>query len=423
MEISRRELAAGLAGTIIAPGRALGANERIRMAFVGISNRGSQLLEAALPNKDIEIVAICDVWDTALDKWSSRLGAGAKRYKDYRPILERKDVDAMVFATPDHWHALQMIQSCDAGKDVYVEKPLSYTIKEGRKMVEAARRNNRIVQVGLMRRSSKLYTGLVKRMEGDAIGKVTVARAYRISNMAPTGIGIAPDSDPPPGLDWDMWLGPRPARRFNSCIAPYKFRWWKSYSSQLANWGVHYFDALRWILGEEAPVSISAHGGKYAVEDSRDIPDTLEVIYEFASGRLMTFGQYEASGYKALEREIELRGTNGYLQVDDRGYEIIPETGGQFQSRDPRMKPERVLTEKEDLDRQHMRNFLDCIKSRSKPNCDVEEGHRSTVFAHLGNIALATRQRIEWDPKTETITSPRSANSLLQYAYRSPWKL
>ncbi len=423
MEISRRELAAGLAGAIIAPGRVLGANERIRMAFAGISNRGSQLLEAALPNKDIEIVAICDVWDAALDKWSSRLGAGAKRYKDYRQILERTDVDAMVFATPDHWHALQTIQSCDAGKDVYVEKPLSYTIKEGRKMVEAARRNNRIVQVGLMRRSSRLYTGIVKRMEGDAIGKVTVARAYRISNMAPAGIGNTPDSDPPPGLDWDMWLGPRPARRFNSCIAPYRFRWWKSYSSQLANWGVHYFDAMRWILGEESPVSISAHGGKYAVEDSRDIPDTLEVIYEFASGRLMTFGQYEASGYKALEREIELRGTNGYLQADDRGYEIIPETGGQFQSRDPRMKPEKVTPEKEDLDRQHMRNFLDCVKSRAKPNCDVEEGHRSTVFAHLGNIALATRQRIEWDPKTETIASPRSANSLLQYAYRSPWKL
>src|SRR5215813_5234797 len=239
--------------TALGSGRVLGANDRVRLGFIGVGNRGDQVLDGFLAHKDAEVVAVCDIHQPYMDFAAKKIGGSPRQFKDYRKLLEMKDVDAVVIATPDHWHALQMIHACNAGKDVYVEKPLSYTIKEGRQMVDSARKNNRIVQVGLMRRSSRLYTGLVKRLEGEAIGKISVARAYRISNMAPTGIGTAPDSDPPPGLDWEMWLGPRPARRFNSCIAPYKFRWWKSYSSQLANWGVHYFDALRWILREEAP--------------------------------------------------------------------------------------------------------------------------------------------------------------------------
>src|SRR5262249_6846808 len=159
----------------------------------------------------------------------------------------------VVIATPDHWHAIQMISACEAGKDVYVEKPLSITIHEGRKMVDAARKANRIVQVGLMRRSSTFFPSVVSLVKSDGIGKVTIARSYRASNMFPNGIGISPDSDAPKDLDWDTWLGPRPKRAFNVNIAPYKFRWWKNYSSQVANWGVHYFDLIRWIVGESAP--------------------------------------------------------------------------------------------------------------------------------------------------------------------------
>src|SRR5260370_31332054 len=201
---------------------------------------------------------------------------------------------------------------CDSGKDVYVEKPLSATIKEGRKIVEAARRNDRVVQVGTQRRSSPLYAQLEEVVRSGKIGKVTVARAYYTSNMYPSGIGNAADSDPPPGFDWDMWLGPRPKRPYNENIAPYKFRWWQLYSSQMANWGVHYFDVMRWMVGETAPASLSAHGGVLAVRDSRTIPDTAEVIFELPSGMLMTFGTYEANGHAGLKAgEIELRGTLG----------------------------------------------------------------------------------------------------------------
>ena len=290
-------------------------------------------------------------------------------------------------------------------------------------MVEAARRNKRVVQVGLHRRSSKLYLGLSEMVRGGAIGKVTVARAYRLSNMWPMGIGKAEDTKPPEGLDWDLWLGPRPARGYRDTILPYKFRWWGLYSSQVANWGVHYLDAIRWLTGEEAPASVSALGGRFALDDDRTIPDTMEVTFEFASGRLAVFGQYEASGNPALHSgEIELRGTQGTLYANERGYEIVPERGGQFQERKPRMEPQEIKGTDGDLTEQHARNFLDCVKSRETPNADIEIGHRSTTFSLLANVSLATRSRLEWDPKTETTNNPE-ANKLLSYEYRKPWVL
>lgn len=426
VNLTRREFAlSALAATALSRTASAQASNRIRLGFIGIANRGSQLMNAAIPNSDAEVVALCDVNQAALDSWHAKLDGKPARYTDYRKMLEQKDIDAVVIATPDHWHALQAIAACDAGKDVYCEKPLSITIYEGRRIVEAARRNNRIFQVGLQRRSSPMYAGIRDLVRSGAIGKVTVARAYRLSNMFPSGIGVAPDGPPPDGLDWDMWLGPRPKRPFNPNIAPYKFRWWKAYSSQVANWGVHYFDVIRWILGEQAPVSLSAHGGKFAVEDARDIPDTMESTFEFASGRLLIMGQYEASGVPALTSgELELRGTQGALYAGN-GYEIVPERGGQFQSPEPRMKAVKVegTVNDRELDRLHVRNFLDCVKSRVRPNCDAEEGHRSTTFAHLANISLATKSRIEWDADAEKCIGNSRANQMLHYPYRAPWKL
>jgi len=414
--------ALGVAG--MSRSRVVGANDRIRVGFIGTGNRGGQLIKAALPNKDMDIVALCDVYDPHLDKWAGRLEGNLAKYKDFRRMIERDDVDAVFIATPDHWHAIQTVDACDAGKDVFVEKPLSITIFEGRRMVEAARRNNRVVQVGTHRRSSTMFPRLAELIQSGKIGKVTVARCYRLNNMFPDGIGIAPDSDAPEGLDWDMWLGPRAWRPFNKNIHPYKFRWWKNYSSQMANWGVHYFDLIRWLLGERAPASVSAHGGKYAVNDARDIPDTMEAIFEFASGRLMMFGQYEASGNSAMRSgEAELRGTLGTVYASTGSYDIVPERGGQFQDSEPRMKSQTVRSTDGDLTEQHIRNFLDCLRSRNKPTADVEEGHRSTTFSHLANIALETRSRIEWDAERERITNNEAANELLHYEYRAPWKL
>jgi predicted dehydrogenase len=424
------------------PGRVEGANEQVRLGFIGVGNRGCQLLKGFAAQPDARIVAVCDVYEpylnAAYDRLDPRfaglggriprmpkLNADVARVRDFRVILDRKDIDAVVIATPDHWHAVQMIAACKAGKDVYVEKPLSATIAEGRAMVNAARKYDRIVQVGTHRRSSRMYAQLAEVVHSGAIGKVTVARASFTSNMSPAGIGHAPESDPPAGLDWEMWLGPRPLRPFQSTIMPYKFRWWDLYSSQMANWGVHYFDAIRWLTGELAPASVSAHGGRYAVDDDRTIPDTSEAIFEHASKMLTLFSVHEANGQPVVGRgaEIELRGTIGTVYAATNRYEIVPERGGAFQDPKPRRKAEVVKSSDGDLDQQAARDFIDCVKSRKRPNADIEEGHRSTTFAHLANIALATRQRLNWDPQAERFTNCDAANQLLHYEYRKPWSL
>jgi predicted dehydrogenase len=435
--------AAGIVTATTAKARGpLGANERVRIGCIGVGNRGCQVLEAFVAHSDAEVIALCDVYEPYLngtyDKIDNRfkpLGPRVpqrqpewerqpERYKDFRRILDRKDIDAVIVATPDHWHAIQTIQACEAGKDVYCEKPLSVAVAEGRRMVQAARRTDRVVQVGLHRRSSKVYAQLAEVVKSGQLGKVTICRSNHASNMFPNGIGNVPDSEPPAGLDWDMWLGPRPARPFNENILPYKFRWWHLYSSQMANWGVHYFDVMRWVTGEAAPASLSAHGGAFALHDSRTIPDTAEVIFEHASGMLMTFGVYEASGNPVLRAgEVEIRGTLGTAVVGPSGFEILPERGGQFQDPGPKRKPQNIKTgdNENELAKQHARNFLDCIKSRQQPNADIEDGHRSTTFALLANIALATKSRLEWDAQAERIINNDKANELLDYAYRKPW--
>jgi predicted dehydrogenase len=434
--------AAGTAATAARAGRVLGANDRVRLGCIGIGYRGVQVLNAFLTHKDAEIVALCDVYEPYLNGQFDKIhphfkeltyrvpsklpdfGGPVERHKDFRRIIDKKDIDAVIIATPDHWHAVQTIMACDAGKDVYIEKPLSLTLREGRRMVQAARRNNRVVQVGTQRRSSKLYAQLAELVQSGAIGKVTVARAGLTDNMSPLGIGKVPDSAPPEGLNWDMWLGPRAERPFNLNILPYKFRWWNLYSSQMANWGAHYLDAMRWIARETAPASISAHGGIYTVEDCRTNPDTAEVIFEHASGLLTIFSTFEASGQPLLKTgEIEIRGTLGTVYASMNRIEVIPERGGAFQDTKPRMKP-LVLSNKDgyfQLDTSHARNFLDCVKSRNRPNCDVEEGHRSTSYALLANIALATKSRLDWDAQAERFTNNEAANALLDYEYRQPW--
>jgi len=428
--ISRRTFAkAGAAATLglaaVSPARARGANDRIRLGFIGVANRGGQLISAFSKHDDMEIVALCDVCESTLNAANARLGGRVATFGDFRKLIDRDDVDAVVIATPDHWHAIQTITACDAGKDVYVEKPLSITIHEGRRMVEAARRNQRVVQVGTHRRSGKMYASVAEMVQAGKIGKATVCRAYHRSNMTPSGIGHEKPCDPPADLDWDMWLGPRPLRPYQKNIAPYKFRWWTLYSSQTANNGVHFLDLIRWMTGDLAPASICAMGGRYAVDDDRTIPDTMQVVYEFPAGRLVLFGMYETCGNPTMARGgyVELRGTKGSLFANDNGFEIVPEQGGQFQDRSPRMEPMKVDSTDGNLTVQHARNFLDCIRSREKPTADVEEGHRSTTMSLLAKISQATRLRLEWDAQREQITNSPEANDMLHYEYREPWKL
>ena len=429
----------------------LGANDKIRMGFIGIGNRGSQLLELFMQNKDVEIAALCDVYQPYLlrdrskvdsryladrngqvPKMGEKFPTPPKIYNDFRKLLEDKDIDAVCIATPDHWHAIQMTEAVKAGKDVYVEKPLTQTIYEGRTMVNVWKASKQVVAVGLNRRGNEVYQKLAREIQGGKIGQVTTAWAARVSNMAPDGIGKLNPEQPPKDLNWDMWLGPRSVRPYQYNIAPYMFRWWSDYSSQMGNWGVHYMDAIRWLMGETAPVAISAHGGKYVLDHDGDIPDTMQVIFEFASKKMITFSICEASSGEILPYgELEIRGTKGTVFAGQDGYRIIPAKKGQFQKWNPLIEPEEFNLTGEYLSDGSssystgalIRNFLICIKSREVPLCSLEDGHRSTSFAHLANIALATQTRLQWDPEKERFTNSDAANKLLHYEYRKPWKL
>lgn len=431
--------------------RAMGSTEKIRMGFIGLGNRGSQLLRLFMQHPDVETAAFCDIYEPYLmrdrnlvdPRYISELKGQipalgekfpnqVKKYSDYRKLLEDKNIDAVVIATPDHWHALMTIDAIEAGKDVYVEKPLTATIKEGRMMVDAQARSKQIVAVGLNRRGNSVYQKLAKDVPSGKIGKVTVARAFRINNMYPAGIGKYKPENPPKDFNWDMWLGPRAYRPYQYNIAPYKFRWWSDYSSQMGNWGVHYLDVIRWMMGEKAPVAVSAHGGKFFIDDDRDIPDTMEVTYEFASGAIAVFCIYEASSGSLFQfGEVELRGTKGTLYASESGYRITGARPGQFQTWTKQIDDETYDSKNEPLPDGSsrdstaglVRNFLDCIKSRKTPLCPLEEGHRSTSFAHLANIALKVKARLEWDPVKERFTNNEEANRYLHYEYRKPWKL
>jgi predicted dehydrogenase len=431
--------------------RIIGANEKVNMGFIGIGNRGSQLLAGFMKQPDVRIGAFCDIYEPYLMRDRSRVeprylkdlggqipGMGEKfpdkveTYNDFRKLLENKDIDAVAIATPDHWHAIQMIAAVKAGKDVYVEKPLTITIKEGRAMVDAQAATKQVVAVGLNRRGNIVYQKLAKEIPAGKIGKVTVARAYRINNMYPNGIGRMKPEAHPADFNWDMWLGPRAFRPYQYNIAPYMFRWWNDYSSQMGNWGVHFMDVIRWMMGEKAPVAISAHGGKYAFQDDGTIPDTMQVTFEFASGAIAVFCIYEASsGGLFPYGEVELRGTKGTLNASESGYRITSAKPGQFQSWKAPVSDESYESKDEvlgdgssrDSTENLIKNFIECIKTRSTPMVPLEEGHRSTSFAHLANIALATGERLKWDPEKERFTNSEAANKMLHYEYRAPWKL
>jgi predicted dehydrogenase len=286
----------------------------------------------------------------------------------------------------------------------------------------------------LNRRGAPAFQKLAREIPAGKIGKVTYASACHVGNMFPNGIGKMKPENPPKDFNWDAWLGPRAYRPYQYNIAPYMFRWWNDYCNQISNQGVHYLDLIRWMLNEEAPAVISTLGGKYAVDDDRTIPDTMQVTYEFASGSIATVNVLEASSGSFIPYGfIELRGTKGTLYTNENDYKILPTSPGQFQSWDKLMEPEEYSlgsTDKLLADNSYLnstanliRNFLDCIKSRETPLSTLEIGHRSTSLAHMASISLATKQRLQWDSVKELFTNSDEANKLLHYEYRKPWKL
>jgi predicted dehydrogenase len=433
--------AAAAIGTALSGRRVLGANDRIRLGFIAVGNRGDQVLDGFLAHPDAEVVAICDIHQPYAEFAARKAGGQPQLFKDYRRLLDLKDVDAVVINTPDHWHALQMIHACEAGKDVYVEKPVSLVVSEGRAMVNAAQRFKRVVQVGLQRRSAPFVREAAEIVRSGALGKVTVVRSFHVQNEWPKGIDNPPDEAPPADFDWETWLGPAPKRAYNRNRTFYRFRWFRDYSGgQLTNFGVHYMDVIQWALGHDAPLAVTAMGGKFAVEDNRDVPDTLEVLWQYPGGTLVTFSQYNATAAPAGLKggEIEFRGTKGTLYLRGNGYEIVPDdvTPNAFPARTPLdRKVERgwragakPLIEPRSATGQvetaaHARNFLDCVRSRAACHCDMETGHRSTSATLLGNVAHDAKAYLEWDAKAERFTNNERANKRLAYPYRAPYKL
>jgi predicted dehydrogenase len=432
--------------------RIKGAGEKIRVGFIGIGNRGTQLLQIFMDQPDVEVAALCDVYEPYITRDRTKVDPryikdrpgqipemGEKfpnkvdRYSDYRKMLDDKTIDAVCIATPDHWHALMTIDALKAGKDIYVEKPMSKTIHEGRVMVNAWKNSKQVVTVGLNRRGAPTFQKLAKDIPAGKIGKVTFVSACHVSNMFPDGIGRMKPENPPKDFNWDAWLGPRSYRPYQYNIAPYMFRWWEDFCNQISNQGVHYLDLIRWLLNEEAPIAVSSLGGKYVLNDDRTIPDTMQVTYEFPSGVLASVNVLEAtSGSFIPYGFLELRGTKGTLYTNENDYKIKPTTPGQFQSWDKLMEPEEYSIETNDkllADNSYLnstanliRNFLDCIKSRETTWSTPETGHRSTSMAHLATISLLTKERLVWDPEKE-LTNSAAANKLLSYEYRAPYKL
>jgi predicted dehydrogenase len=421
--------------------RVPGANDRVQVGLIGLGNRGDQVLSAFLQHADCQVTAVCDIYQPYREFAAARIEGHPEQFADYRRLLDRKDLDAVVIVTPDHWHALQMIHACQAGKDVYVEKPSSVFVNEGRAMVNAAEQYKRVVQVGIQRTSSTVCREAAELVRGGAIGKVTVVRCFHVQNEWPLGIGNPPDEDPPQGFDWDAWVGPAQKRKYNKNRTFYRFRWFYDFSGgQLTNFGVHYLAQIHRSLGVNAPLAVMAMGGKFANYDNREVPDTMEVVWHYPGDTLVTFSQFNATGASPTGRpcEIEFRGTKGTMYFSTNGYEIVPEsiTPHEFAARSPihrerergyregaapQIEGKKVEGRVNDAD--HARTFLDSVKSRRDPPCDIEYGHRCTSAALLANIAHRTKSFLEWDAKTEQFTNNPAANQLLKCDYRKPYEL
>jgi predicted dehydrogenase len=442
-KLTRRDFAktAATAGltTAFSYSRIHGANDRIRLGFIALGNRGDQVLDGFLAHKDCEVISICDIYQPYLDFAAKKIGSSPRQFKDYRKLLELKDVDAVVINTPDHWHALQTIHACQAGKDVYVEKPLSLCVAEGRKMADAARKYKRITQVGLQRRSSAFCREAAEIVRSGQLGKITTVRAFHIQNEWPHGIGKPKNETPPADFDWDAWLGPAPMKPYNKNRTFYRFRWFWDYSGgQLTNFGVHYMDIIQWALGHDAPAAVTAMGGNFGIEDNREIPDTLEVLWTYPGGVLVAFSQFNATATPGglNNGEIEFRGTKGTLYLKGNGYVVVPDniSPNEFFARTPLdrsldnwRRGSKPMIEARKADGRaetadHARNFLDCVRSRGQTNCDIETGHRSTTGPLLGNIAYKLKAYLEWDGKSEKFRNNATANKLLSYQYRAPYK-
>jgi predicted dehydrogenase len=387
-------------------------NDTIRIAVMGVRGRGVGHVSGFSAFEDVEIAYLIDPDENTFPKALAAVNARQKQppklEKDVRRALEDKSVDALAIAAPDHWHALATIWACQAGKHVYVEKPVSHNLIEGRKMVEAARKYNRVVQVGTQRRSVLHYQSAAEFVRSGKLGKVPFVRTCIAGNRP--SIGRAKDGPAPKGVDYDLWLGPAPERPFNPNRFHYNWHWhWDYGTGELGNNGIHALDVVRMVLGLDAPVRITCGGGKYFYDDDQETPDTQVATFDFPGTCVIWEHRiWSKTGFAGESWGVVLYGDKGTLVFDKKGWHV--EDGVEGSDKDSGR-----------YDPLHMRNFLDCVKDGKRPTADIEEGHKSTRLCHLGNIALRTGRTLKFDAKTETILDDAEANKLLGRSYRKPF--
>jgi predicted dehydrogenase len=410
----------------------------VTIASIGVGGRGSSLLRGFLARGDVECAYICDL-DPArggdcMKEVERRTGKKARRVLDYRRVFDDRGVDAVVVATPDHWHGPATVYACQAGKHVYVEKPPCHNIWEGRKMVEAARRYRRVVQVGTQNRSAPYNQKAVEYIRSGKLGKIHLCKVYNLKSGGPGGpFREPPDSKCPQGVDYDRWLGPAPLRPFNR--AHWHGGWhhyWRYSGGDAADDGSHQIDLARWLIGKEYPKSVAGMGGRIAFPgDDGEVPDTQTATFEF-DGLLMTFelAQWAPYMFKTPGRirfgdefpnwlqnatRIELYGTRGLMVVGRHG------GGWQVFTQDARVVAKEPGRFPDDA---HKENFIGAVRGQNPPSADIEEGHKSAILLHLANIAARLGgRRFAFDAKTETIPGDPGANALVKRVYRSPYTI
>ncbi len=392
-------------------------NDQITLGFIGVGGMGSGLVNTFKKFPDVRVGAICDVYEPHRLKAAHSVGGKVETYDDFRRVLDRKDLDAVVVATPDHWHALVSIPACQAGKDVYCEKPLAHRVTEGRAMVAAAEKYKRVTQMGNLIHAGENYHRVVEIVRSGVLGKISKVTVWMAADRS--GLGRPADSTPPAGCDYDFWLGPAPKRPFNPNRFTFNWRYFWDYGGGiLTDFCCHIVDLVHWAMEVDAPRTISATGGRYALADNAEVPDTLEVCYEYDHKDgpfLMVWSHTDASTHGIADKSpgIVFQGTNGTLIASYNVHRIIPEPGRSI-TEPPRTLPRSVG---------HHREWLDAIKSRAACSCRFDYGHRLTTVGSLGNISLWTGEKLVWDPVAERVKNHPEANQYLTKEYRAPWSL
>ena len=390
---TRGVMGAGLALSASEWNSVLGANERVRLGVIGTGNRGGDVMGWFLKEPDAEVVALCDCYDRHVQQALQKAGGKAKTYTDYRQLLDAKDVDAVLIATPDHWHTRMTVDAAKAGKDIYVEKPLTFTIEEGHDIIKAVKESKRVLQVGLQQRSGTHFIEAKREfVDTGKLGKITLVRTWWHGNSY--HLRKPNFTEKPAGLDWKAFLGPVKYRDFDA----HQFYNWRAYldfgGGQITDLFTHWIDVVHWYVGEEIPIAAYAAGGVFHYKDGRTAPDTISIQLEYPSQWVATFEATLVPGARGAS--IEFMGSEGRLLIDRGGYT--------YQAQTPRKAaPSEPITRKAttSLEAEHVRNFIDSLKSRRTPNSDVVSGHRSALASHLGKIAYLKKQRVTFDPASE----------------------